>query len=80
MVFVFKDVWLLSMNNNPRGQIWPDVLSGSHCGRDRTIHQLRAHEIRSTGVRNNQRAGRYWGKVLMWKHNLHVGVPSLARG
>lgn len=69
MIFVFRDVWLLSMNNNTLGQICSNDLRGSSCGRDRKIYHSCSHVAVPDLKDRNQRTWRYWGKVLVWKHN-----------
>lgn len=65
--FVFRDVWLLSMNNNTLGQICSTDCSS--CGRDRKIYHLCSQAATPDLKVRSQRTRRYWGKVLVWKHN-----------
>lgn len=69
MIFVFKDVWLLSMNNNTLGQICSNDLRGFSCSRDRKIYNPCSHVAVPDLKVRSQRTRRYWGKVLVWKQN-----------
>lgn len=67
--FIFRDVWLLSMNNNTLGQICSTDVRGSSCGKDRKIYHLCSQAATPDLKVRSQRTRRYWGKVLVWKHN-----------
>lgn len=57
------------MNNNTLGQICSTDVRGSSCGKDRNIYHLCSQAATPDLKVRSQRTRRYWGKVLVWKHN-----------